>query len=328
MILNVYMDMTDSVCNYIYQAAFPFDVTDEEVFKKAIALLNGEYDDKADPEKDKVWDMLEQLLHEANKFLIATVPQDFPKDAANVVDGLIQWYSDEEFLTSPEGKKFSQLVYDLNKCRGILKRTNMSSDKYGKNERKVARAHSAILQYNYDDKSEDILFDCEAAFVKEWEEEKAASGEGKQTDLAEVKLMTKSYIRNYKVEVLDDFGTAGHPVAEMVFAPNPENPQFQYPTPSQEVIDAWLAENKPILYLLDPADFEKWVAHIDTRIDTASSVEEIYRGIIRPNWVDSWLGFVKEKLSFADRLLAAAVEREHREWFKAEWERKFGNKRF
>ena len=326
MILNVQMDMADRICSYMFTAKVPFEYEDEhalEVLHRSIDILNG-VDLLVEDELTKEgWAMYRYLLQQANKFLIQDVTTNQAACAEEIVDGILDEYSDGEG-DSALPSELKRLTSNLRKCRGICKRANYGSKKHSEYTEKIAQLHSQIMQYDLDN-GEEILFDADAAFVTEWEEKKAEVSEASTSDLGKVKELTKAYIRCFEIEPHDRFGSVNHPITTLVVVPHPNNPRYGLPKP-KEVVDAWLAENQEFLNLTDPADREIWYATIDERIDSAKSIEDIYKYIIRGNWLDSWMGCVKEYLSFADRQKVTSAFESHMKWVEQERERLFGKK--
>ena len=119
-------------------------------------------------------------------------------------------------------------------------------------------------------------------------------------DFEKVKQLTKAYIRSFEITPdEDDF--VKHPVVTMSEIPHPYNPRYGLPK-RKEVIDIWVASgSKEFLNLTDPDDREVWYSIIEERIDVAKSLDTIYLGIIRRNWLASWMDFVKDHLSIDDR---------------------------
>lgn len=326
MIVNVQMDMVDRIYSYMFTAKFPFEYEDEhtlDVLNRGIDILNGVALDCEDELTKEGWEMYRYLLQQANKFLIQDVTANQSACAEEIADAILEEYSDGEGDAALPSE-LKRLASNLRKCRGICKRANYGSKKHSEYTEKIAKLHSQILQYDLDN-GDEILFDADAAFVTEWEERKAATGEATPTDLDKVKLLTKAYIRSFEIKPHVKFGTVNHPIATMVDVPHPNNPRYGIPKP-KEVVDAWLAENKEFLDLTDPSDREIWYAAIDERIDSSESIENIYQNIIRGNWLDSWMGCVKEYLSFVDRLKITAAFEDHMKWVEQERERLLGLK--
>ena len=146
------------------------------------------------------------------------------------------------------------------------------------------------------------------------------------TDLEKVKKLTKAYIRSFEIKPQGDLDIVNHPVAADAYIPHPKNPRYGLPKP-QGVIDAWIASgSKEFLDLTDPDDLKIWYSIIDERIDAAKNLEAIYTGIIRRNWIESWLGCVKEFLSSGDQQKVKAAVEDHMKWVDEEQKRLFGNK--
>lgn len=312
MIVNVHMDMVDRIGGYMFTAKFPFEYEDDhllDVLRRGIAVLNGEDIEEEDNLTEKGWEMYRYLLRQANMFLIQDVPTNHADCAEEIVNGILDGYSDEygRIVLPPDLKRISS---NLRKYIGIYKRTNFGSKKHLEYTDKIANSYSQIMQYDFDN-GDEILFDVEAAFVAEWEEIKAAQGNAIPTDLEKVKDLTKAYIRSFDIEP-NDFGIIRHPIASMVSVPHPKNPRYGIPKP-RDVVDTWLATNKEFLDLSNPVDRETWYAIIDEDIDASITLDNIYLNIIRGNWIDSWMEFVKGYLSFADRQKITAIFDEHME---------------
>lgn len=274
-----------------------------DVLRCGIALLNGENTEEKDSLTEEGWEMYRYLLKQANMFLIQNVPTAHADCAEKIANGILNEYSDEyDDTVLPSDLKL--ISSNLRKYIGIRKRANFKSKKYLEYTDKIAKSYSQIMKYDFDN-SDEILFDVEAAFVAEWEEIKAAQGNAIPTNLEMVKILTKGYIRSFEIEP-NDFGIIRHPIASLVVVPHPENPRYGIPKP-REVVEAWLAKNKEFLDLSDPVDRETWYTIIDKDIDASNTLDNIYLNIIRGNWIDSWMEFVKVHLSFADRQKISAT---------------------
>ena len=326
MIVNVQMDMVDRIGSYMFTAKFPFEYENDhalEVLHRGVDILNGVVFEKNDSLTEEGWEMYKYLLQQANKFLIQDVPTNHAACAEEIVNGILDEYSDGDGDAALPSE-LKRIASNLRKCIGIRKRANYGSKKYLEYTEKIAKLYSQIMKYDFEN-GEEILFDADAAFVTEWEEVKASTGEGKPTDLDAVKLLTKAYIRSFEIEP-SEYGSVSHPIATMAIMPHPKNPRYGIKKP-QEEIDAWIAAgNKEFLDLTDPEDFETWCSCADERIDAVESLEDICTYIIRGNWLDSWLGVVKEHLSFTDRQKVSATFEEHMKWVEEERERLFGKK--
>lgn len=321
MIVNIHMDMVDRVCTYPFEAKFSFEYDNEDIFRRGIECLNGTYPDKDDALTEHGWKMYRRLLAAANAHLIQTLPRTAHNEVCEIVDDMLAYDYDEEYFYDSQHDDFKQILKQLHHYQGVFKRTKYNSAKYWEYTNKIADTYSQILQHDYDN-CDDILFDCEEAFVIEWEEEKARNGESVPTDLDKVKKMTKRYIRCFDMTPQDQFGTLLHPVATSLMTHNPENPSLGFPKP-QTVIDAWLTTNKPFFNLGIASEREEWYAIIDKHIDAADSLEDIYTSIIRSNWLDSWKEFIKGYLSFTDRNTISKIYNDYIERINQERDRLF-----
>ena len=146
------------------------------------------------------------------------------------------------------------------------------------------------------------------------------------TDLEKVKMLTKAYIRSFEIKSQGDLDVVNHPVASDSYIPHPKNPRFGLPKP-QEVVDEWIASgSKEYLDLTDPDDLKTWYSIIDERIDAAQRLDSIYTGIIRRNWLESWLGCVKVYLSSDDQQKVSEAFEKHMKWVDEERDHLFSNK--
>lgn len=322
MVVNIYMDMVDRECNCICQAKFPFEYDDEEELRKGINCLNGMEFEGEDDTKSPGWEMYRQLLKTANLHLIQNLPDIDFDYATNIVDSIMDYeLEDSEDAT----ETILQLSAELNKLRGILKRTKYNGNKYHEYLDKIAGLYTKILQYAYEQEDNDILFDCDDAYVVEWEKEKVEKGIEVPTDLPVVKALTKSYIRQSEIEPSGPYGSISHPCAYNIYASNPHNPQPQIIYPNQDMT-LWLkGKTADNFDLTDPLDREKWFLAVEECIDNITTIEDFYhRGIIRGNWLDNWKNTIKSWISFSDRLLIEKLYEDHIAFARQERDRLFG----
>lgn len=318
--VNIHMDMVDRVCGYMFDAKFPFEYDDEDALRRGVEILNG-----GDPGDDAItergWAMYRKLLREANIYMIQSLPANSREGAEEIINHMLEYDYDEEYLGECADDDLPQVIANIKHYRGILKHAKYNSTEYREYTDKLAELYSQLLKYDYEN-CEDILFDCEEAFVVEWEEEKEKKGEAKFTNLEEVKRLTVEMIRYFPIESMDRFGTVSHPVATHVVMPNPENPVWGNRATRHEVRE-WCGKNTLVYALDNPHEREAWFKLVEKKIYAASTIEDIYKNVIRGNWIDSWKQFVKAKLSFADREKVSKAFADHMEWVNQERDRLF-----
>lgn len=318
--VNVHMDMSDRIFGYMFEAKFPFEYEDEAILHRGLALLNFA-DHEEDALAEQGWEMYRQLLREANNFLIQTLPASSPSATEDIVNHMMEEEYDEEYQAECENDVLRQLFADIGHYRDELKRTKYNSNGYWEYTNKLCELYSQLLRFDYDT-CEEILFDCDAAFVAEWEEEKEKKGESKRTNLEEVKHLTTAFIRCFPIEPCDRFGSVNHPIATHIVMPNPENPVYGGEK-SHEAVKKWSQENKVVFSLDNPKEREEWFVLIDKQIYAAESLADIYKNIIRGNWLDSWEHYAKEQLSFSDRVIISKAYEDHMTLVKKERDRLF-----
>lgn len=321
MIVNIHMDMVDRVCSYPFEAMFNFEFDNEDVLRRGIECLNGTNPDEWDAITEPGWEMCQKLLSAANTYLIQHLPRTAPSEVREIVDDMLEYDYDKEYFYGSNHSDFKQIIKQLNHYQGVIKRIKSSSAKYWEYTNKIADVYSQILQYDYNNYNE-ILFDCEGAVVIEWEDEKARTGEFIPTDLERVKKMTKGYIRCFDLDPVDRFGSVRHPVATSLMMHHPQTTSSKF----CEELPTLLTSNKLFYNLAIPSEREEWYAVIDSQIDAAESLEDLYMDIIRGNWLDSWKGFIKEFLSYTDRQTISKAYSEHMEWINQERDRLFGDR--